>query len=181
MDFIQIEYPNLDIHIKIYIMSWWQWLTPASQILATNTICLEKTVCLENRPGEWRTRDCFMMPNKFSSSTCFMTLPMPFRFSSKNWTITFTPFPVQQTRIIWANVSHIDGLVQERRNSCANALDLRFPCTNPSIYPQQLMIWLQQWPSTTKSCTWCMGCVFVQRMMTSSDAVWWWWILHTLQ
>ena len=29
---------------------------------------------------------------------------------------------------------HIDGLVQERRNSIANALELRLSCTNPSIY-----------------------------------------------
>ena len=28
---------------------------------------------------------------------------------------------------------HIDGLVQERRNSIVNALELRLPCTNPSI------------------------------------------------
>ena len=28
---------------------------------------------------------------------------------------------------------HIDGLVQERRNSSANALELRLSCTNPSI------------------------------------------------
>ena len=27
---------------------------------------------------------------------------------------------------------YIDGLVQERRNSIANALELRFSCTNPS-------------------------------------------------
>ena len=26
---------------------------------------------------------------------------------------------------------YIDGLVQERRNSIANALDLRLSCTNP--------------------------------------------------
>ena len=30
-------------------------------------------------------------------------------------------------------VRHIDGLVQERRNSIANALELRLFCTNPSI------------------------------------------------
>ena len=30
--------------------------------------------------------------------------------------------------------SHIDGLVQERRNSIANALELRLSCTNPSIW-----------------------------------------------
>ena len=28
----------------------------------------------------------------------------------------------------------IDGLMQERRNSIANALELRLSCTNPSIY-----------------------------------------------
>ena len=29
---------------------------------------------------------------------------------------------------------YIDGLVQQRRNSIANALELRLSCTNPSIY-----------------------------------------------
>ena len=29
---------------------------------------------------------------------------------------------------------HIGGLVQERRNSIANALELRLSCTNPSTY-----------------------------------------------
>ena len=32
-------------------------------------------------------------------------------------------------------LSHVDGLVQERRNSIANALELRLSCTNPSMYP----------------------------------------------
>ena len=31
------------------------------------------------------------------------------------------------------NNYNIDGLVQERRNSIANALELRLSCTNPSI------------------------------------------------
>ena len=30
--------------------------------------------------------------------------------------------------------SNIDGLVQERRNSIANAIELRLSCTNPSIF-----------------------------------------------
>ena len=30
--------------------------------------------------------------------------------------------------------TYIDGLVQERRNSIANALELRLSCTNQSIY-----------------------------------------------
>ena len=33
----------------------------------------------------------------------------------------------------WQNF-YIDGLVQERRNSIANALELRLPCTNVSIW-----------------------------------------------
>ena len=31
------------------------------------------------------------------------------------------------------HISYIDGLVQERRNSIANALELRLSCTNPSM------------------------------------------------
>ena len=31
-------------------------------------------------------------------------------------------------------LGHFDGLVQERRNSIVNALELRFSCTIPSIY-----------------------------------------------
>ena len=35
----------------------------------------------------------------------------------------------------WGRVGwHIDGLVQERRNSIANALELRLSCTNPSMH-----------------------------------------------
>ena len=31
-------------------------------------------------------------------------------------------------------ILHIDDLVQERRNFIANAVELRLPCINPSIY-----------------------------------------------
>ena len=33
----------------------------------------------------------------------------------------------------WYNIHHIDGLVQERRNSTANALELQLSCTNPTL------------------------------------------------
>ena len=36
--------------------------------------------------------------------------------------------------------SQIDGLGQERRNSIANALELRLPCTNPSKYTIYLAV-----------------------------------------
>ena len=35
-------------------------------------------------------------------------------------------------------MTHNDGLVQERRDSIANALESRFSCTNPSIYSMSL-------------------------------------------
>ena len=37
-----------------------------------------------------------------------------------------------------ANECHVDGLVQERRNSTALAMKLRLSCTNPSMYGFQL-------------------------------------------
>ena len=43
---------------------------------------------------------------------------------------------------------HIDGLMQERRNSIANALELCLCCTNPSIF---LMWYLWYWPSLITS------------------------------
>ena len=39
----------------------------------------------------------------------------------------------------WSSLlAHIDGLMQERRNSIANAMELRLSCTNPSIYTASL-------------------------------------------
>ena len=40
---------------------------------------------------------------------------------------------------------HLDALVQERRNSIANALELRLSCTNQSVY-QRISLY------THKSC-----------------------------
>ena len=34
---------------------------------------------------------------------------------------------------------HIDGLVQGKRYSIANALELRLPCTKPSIWSENLI------------------------------------------
>ena len=54
------------------------------------------------------------------------------------WPRSLSPHGI--TRLQWVKgflpiwLRHMDGLVQERRNSIANALELRLPCTNPSIY-----------------------------------------------
>ena len=43
-------------------------------------------------------------------------------------------------KLLWTNFeyeTYIDGLVQERHNSIANALELRLSCTNPSIWTCQ--------------------------------------------
>ena len=46
--------------------------------------------------------------------------------------------PDRRQAVIWTNDGvaywHMDRLVQERRNSIANAQELRLSCTNPSIY-----------------------------------------------
>ena len=39
----------------------------------------------------------------------------------------------RKVKVDFARDIYIDGLVQERRNSIANALELRLSCTNPSI------------------------------------------------
>ena len=43
------------------------------------------------------------------------------------WLLSFMATSIQQ----YISISHIDGLVLERRNSIANALELRLACTNP--------------------------------------------------
>ena len=43
---------------------------------------------------------------------------------------------------------HIDGLMQERRNSIANALELRLSFANSSIWPYQVAVNLL-WPRDT--------------------------------
>ena len=68
-------------------------------------------------------------------------------------------------------LSYMDGFVQERRNSIANALGLRLSCTNPSICQGQLTnngtwfmfytILLNKWPDCShvdniNSGTWSM-------------------------
>ena len=44
------------------------------------------------------------------------------------------PLTINSTWQPYRVSDHVDGLVQERRNSIANALELRLSCTNPSIY-----------------------------------------------
>ena len=56
----------------------------------------------------------------FFSNTCYVT-------TMKNQSST-------SLFICGWHLSHFDGLVQERRNSIANALELRLSCTNPSTY-----------------------------------------------
>ena len=70
---------------------------------------------------------------KISMKT-FLTLKLSFM-----WGIECDPWCRSNLKIYeeirqdiqWA---HLDGLVQERRNSSALAMELRLPCTNPSIW-----------------------------------------------
>ena len=44
---------------------------------------------------------------------------------------------MKSTSVTFLKVYHIDGLMQERHNSTANALELCLSCTNPSIWISQ--------------------------------------------
>ena len=54
-------------------------------------------------------------------------LPYFWKHSFMSWLLSHRP----------RSISHMDGLAHERRNSIANALELRFSCTNSSIYRLQ--------------------------------------------
>ena len=63
---------------------------------------------------------------------------------------------------------HIDGLVQERRNSIATALELRLSCTNPSTWDSiKLIVYGSRG-----------GHIYVRelgQLMASSRCLNWWW------
>ena len=57
-----------------------------------------------------------------------------YTITDEHMTYTSVEFIIQRgQKIGWYFLPSIDGLVQERRNSIANALELRLSCTNPSI------------------------------------------------
>ena len=58
---------------------------------------------------------------------------------------------VVNTNGLWPPQAHLDGLVQERRNSIASAMELCLSCTNPSIW----WFW-NQWLAYWTICTWSM-------------------------
>ena len=53
----------------------------------------------------------------------------------------------------------INGLVQERCNSIANALELRLSCTKPSVVPETYMV-------SHEICTWVCRAFFVPTMIS---------------
>ena len=72
-------------------------------------------------------------------------------------------------------VLHIDGLVQDRRNSSALAMEVRLSCTNPSIY-LVILKWQvehrldsQQTPHTSPS--WESYGVFIESILEKIDCV----------
>ena len=64
--------------------------------------------------------------------------------------------------IILQFVFDIDGLVQERHNFIANALELRLSCTNPSIFAATSLAFLMMMPchdmgACSPSLAFCVG------------------------
>ena len=69
--------------------------------------------------------------------------------------------------------AHIDGLVQERRNSSALAMELRLSCTNPSICRTELH-------SELRDAKWNRGCCHGNRShnytsgkLLMESRIWW--------
>ena len=72
----------------------------------------------------------------------------------------------EQANMAWTNFHkvicyHIDGLMQERHNSIANALDLCLSCTNPSIWHHEPMF--TKLYATIRQC--CRKCKILGRPM----------------
>ena len=59
---------------------------------------------------------------------------------------------------------HIDGLVQERRNSIANAVELRLSCINPSIYGPCMIVPKKMNENLLISNS---------KLMSDSELIWW--------
>ena len=55
------------------------------------------------------------------------------------WSLCYPFSKCHNNMLLDSSYLHIDGLVQERRNSSALAMELRLSCTNPSIYKHLIM------------------------------------------
>ena len=68
---------------------------------------------------------------------------------------------------------HFDGLVQERRNSSALAIELRFSCTNPSIYfvlvPRKIHLQSVNFDNPNLKFDWLQKFRIVFRELVSTD------------
>ena len=67
---------------------------------------------------------------------CLFGTPLSEPMLTCNWTFAFKSNFMQNSNIFFEGntFQNIDGLVQERRNSSALAMELRLFCTNPSIW-----------------------------------------------
>ena len=87
-------------------------------------MCIHEVLCLDTFP-KWRNKDNQSLIYNFAGekhNQC-ISLWIPQRESATTIFLYYCMVNV-----------HIDGLVQARRNSIANALELRLSCTNPSVY-----------------------------------------------
>ena len=77
--------------------------------------------------------------------TCVYQIPYIIWVRSRRWGCLVTWFCYQMiakpgnktAALLWPDRAHIDGLVQERHNSSALAMELRLSCINPSICHHQ--------------------------------------------
>ena len=82
---------------------------------------------------------CFMAPSHYLNRCWLITSKVFWHSSKGKW-----------QEILKISILDIDGLVQERCNSIANALELHLSCTNPSI-----RVWKLVWHCSSYATSWC--------------------------
>ena len=106
-------------------VNYCNWIPEATTALASN----ELVPC---RQSTWDATALFIAMVIMAGAT--------FKFKFKHTTVSShlkhryaVEYYVTYVHMGMGTVSHIDGLLQERLNSIANALELHLSCTNPSI------------------------------------------------
>ena len=106
----------------------WSYYCPASQILITSAFSIKWGRWLYSAPIGLASRQSADLATSEEYHRVQSTTSMRGLTNTQNIKIK------SEHGLIVAKWRHIDGLVQERRNSIANALELRLSCTNPLIW-----------------------------------------------
>ena len=102
---------------------------PKNLINEKSTLVQVMAWCIKHQVITWINFDQdFQQQYSVKALSELTWLPEPFR-----WNLFRVGY--KWTLVAQDSQHYINGLVQERRNSITNALELRLSCTNPSLWP----------------------------------------------